>query len=264
MAAVDPVFTSLLEKGEIDNLLDILQPSDFDEFVSGLLIKLQSACKDIASQADKFYFHGEESISAILAMLLEKSGYKAKQEPSIRGHIDILVEKDGFRWIIEAKIGYNNSKILEGLLQLSTRYLSDEKSACLVIFYKKSCYKQQMLKWRQYIDKESWRKYAKQYNFLVEAERYLKDTKSYDESCCLNPNFVFDVNVNGIDNIKIYNIAINVHFNPLDSSGRKNRELQEQNQAEYLKQVFYDFKGDNSDYNIEEIIAAIGTLYDLK
>lgn len=263
MTAVDPVFSSLREKGEIKNLLDILQPDDFDEFVSGLLIKLQSLCKEIAFQADKFYFQGEESISAVLAMLLEQAGYRAKQEPAIRGHIDILVEKDGFRWIIEAKIGYSNSKILEGLLQLSTRYLSDERSACLIIFYKKNKYKEKMRKWRQYIDNESWRNYAKQYNFQAEAEQYLKDTKTYDESCCIDPNFVFDVNVNGVDAVKIYNIAINVYFNPLDSSGRKNKELQEQNQVEYLKQTYFDFKDDNSKYDIDKIIKAIEKIYDL-
>lgn len=264
MNKVDDVFRRLFKEGKIDNLIDVIEPSEFDDFASALFLQLQSACKELERHVNDYYHMDEEPISSMLGMLLGKSGYKAHREPSERGHIDLFVTKNGYAWIVEAKIGYDNNKIFEGLLQLASRYLTNQRSACIVIYYKHERPLVKLNEWKKYILNKGWSSYALKHSIAERCQKYFEKTKECSGSEILNQNFAFDMDINGIQMTKIYNLGVDLHFNPIDKSGRGNKKLQSNNDSLYLKQSFFDYKTDPQSIDVSEVMSRIGKVYGIE
>lgn len=97
----------------------------------------------------------ENQISLRIVRMLNMAGLNASHDTQWGGHVDIAVSgPDGFHWIGEAKIDGGNSKLKNGYLQLSTRYIPGQYGAdCgeLVIYGKKKDALRTLRKWAKHI-----------------------------------------------------------------------------------------------------------------
>ncbi|QDK20882.1 hypothetical protein ES815_22235 [Leclercia adecarboxylata] len=238
----DEVFDAMLASGQLDEFLDLIDPQKFDEFSRSVFVELRKAVRALESNADKYYNQSEEQISTTISLLLEKSGFHTKSEPSSRGHVDIFVEKDKFKWLIEAKIGYNNQKIFEGLLQLTSRYLNDQRSACLLLYFKKENIKSNFESWKKYIQNKSWMSYAVNENIVDQCELMYGETVIKPDSFCIGNSFLSDAKTTAGEVLDIYNLGVNLHFCPVDSSGRNGKALKKEQAKIYFEHLFHDRK----------------------
>lgn len=240
MITKDEVFDSMLSSGVLDDFLDLIDPQKFDEFSRSVFITLRNAVKSIESNADKYYEQSEEQISTTISLLIEKAGFQTKSEPSNRGHVDIFVEKDRFKWLIEAKIGYNNQKIFEGLLQLTSRYLTDQRSACLLLYFKKENIKNNFESWKEYIQNKKWKDYAKMHDILNDCELMYGESIIKPDPFCVGYSFLAEAKTTAGESLDIYNLGANLHFRPVDSSGRNGVTLRKNQAKLYLEHLYHD------------------------
>lgn len=236
----DEVFNAMLAAGELDDFLDLIDPQKFDEFSRSVFIELHKAVRLLESNADKYYNQSEEQISTTISLLLQKSGFQTKSEPSSRGHVDIFVEKDKFKWLIEAKIGYNNQKIFEGLLQLTSRYLTDQRSACLLLYFKKKDIKESFESWKDYIKNKSWMQYAVKEKMVEQCNFMYGESVIKPDCFCIGNSFLSDAKTSAGEVLDIYNLGVNLHFCPTDGSGRQAISLRREQAKIYFEHLYHD------------------------
>lgn len=263
MPSQDDVFNALVDDGHLDSFLDLIDPKGFDEFSRSVLLKLRESVNSLEVNADKYYNQSEEQLSTTIALLLESAGFKTKNEPSARGHIDIYVEKDGFKWLIEAKIGYNNTKIFEGLLQLCSRYLTNQRSACLLLYFKKRNIKEDFQSWKDYLTNKTWLSYASTKGIAEDCELCLSGTNIKSDQYCFGYGFISAVNSTAGEPIDIYHIGANLHYKPFDTSGREGEQLRKE-QAKILLEHFYHSRDTNTLQDLTAVYKAIDDLFDIE
>ncbi|MBB3324908.1 hypothetical protein [Atlantibacter sp. RC6] len=198
-----------------------------DNFVTALYNNISSAISDIEKSADKYYCEDEDKITNLLALYLRAKGYDATEQTKSNGDVDLTVRDatKNFYWLAEAKRGNSNSGVFEGMLQLVTRYLTDEKNAGFLIYYqKKDCLK--FLKtWHDYINTGKYLSYKGIKNDIEECKHYFhinpavtplaKDVKFFD----------YEATKKSGQPVKIRNFIANLHHKPIDKSGRGNASL---------------------------------------
>lgn len=261
MIKKDEVLTDLVDSGKLEDFLDILDPQGFDEFCRSVQITLTGAIQSLEKHADKYYNLSEEQLSTTISLLMEKSGYKTKNEPSNRGHVDIFVEKDNYEWLIEAKIAYNNHKIFEGLLQLTSRYLTNQKSACLLLYFKKRDIKSDFEKWKSFLDKKEWLEYANNNNILEDCNFSLNETKVKAAPSCFSYGFMADIKTTAGETVDIYNIGANLYYRPFDSSGREGKELKKE-QAKIILEHMYHGRNTGDTIDMSQLYKAINDYFE--
>jgi len=263
MLKKDEVLEEVINSGELNDFLDLVNPKEFDEFSRSVLTTLRKAVKSLESNADKFYNQSEEQLSTTIALIIESSGYKTMNEPSVRGHIDIYVEKDGFKWLIEAKIGYNNSKIFEGLLQLCSRYLTDQRSACLLLYFKKRNIKSDFESWKSFLENKSWVEYAEVHDIMEQCNFCLEKTTIRKDKFCNGYSFISGIKTTAGESLDIYNVGANLHYNPFDSSGREGAQLKKE-QAKIFLQHFYHARETNSLSELPSLYKALDDFFEIE
>ncbi|ENP0646463.1 hypothetical protein [Enterobacter hormaechei] len=258
----DEVLEDLVDSGQIEAFLDIIDPQGFDDFCRSVMLTLKGAIESLETNADKYYNLTEEQLSTTISLLIERSGFKTKNEPSNRGHVDIFVEKDDYKWLIEAKIGYNNHKIFEGLLQLTSRYLTNQKSACLLLYFKKRDVKSEFDKWKTFIEKKEWVEYANANNILEDCNFCLNDTKVKSDPTCFGYGFMADVKTTAGEVVDIYHVGANLYYRPFDSSGRDGKALRQEQAKIFLEHLYHarDVKKDAID--MAEVYKALNDFFE--
>ncbi|KKC61688.1 hypothetical protein WG82_21370 [Citrobacter amalonaticus] len=257
----DEVLADLVNSGKIADFLDVIDPQGFDEFSRSVMLTLNSAIQSLENNADKYYNLSEEQLSTTISLLIERSGFKTKNEPSNRGHVDIFVEKDDYKWLIEAKIGYNNHKIFEGLLQLASRYLTNQKSACLLLYFKKKDVKSDFGKWKTFIENKEWIEYANSNDILDDCNFCLSDTKIKPSSTCFSYGFMADIKTTAGEVVDIYHVGANLHYRPFDSSGRGGKALK-QEQAKIFLEHLYHARDVKDKVDMAEVYKAINDFFE--
>ena len=261
MIKKDEVLTDLVESGKIDQFLELIDPQGFDEFCRSVRLALKSAVQSVEKNADKYYNLSEEQLSTTISLLLERSGFSAKNEPSNRGHVDILVEKDDYSWLIEAKIGYNNHKIFEGLLQLTSRYLTNQKSACLLLYFKKRDVKSDFSKWKTFIEQKEWIGYATDNNILEECSFSLHETTVKPDSNFANYGFISDIKTTAGESVDIYHVGVNLYYRPFDSSGRDGKLLKKEHAKIFLEHLYHG-RDTKENVDLSQVYTAINDYFD--
>lgn len=257
----DEVLTDLIDSGKLEDFLDIIDPQGFDEFCRSVQSTLNGAIQSLEKHADKYYNLSEEQLSTTISLLMEKAGYKTKNEPSNRGHVDIFVEKDDYEWLIEAKIAYNNHKIFEGLLQLTSRYLTNQKSACLLLYFKKRDIKSDFDKWKKFIAKKEWLEYAQANNILEDCIFSLNETKVKAAPACFGYGFMTDIKTTAGETVDIYNIGANLYYRPFDTSGRDGRALKKEHAKIFLEH-FYHGRHTKDPIDMAQVYKAINDYFE--
>lgn len=261
MIKTDEVLNDLVESGALNDFLDLVDPQAFDEFSRSVMITLRKAVRSLEQNANIYYNQSEEQLSTTIALLLESSGFKTKNEPSQRGHVDIFVEKDNFTWLIEAKIGYNNQKIFEGLLQLTSRYLTDQRSACLLLYFKKENIKSHFENWRMFLHNKEWVSYAQSNSILDKCTFSLNDTTVKTDGLCFGYSFLADVKTTSGETVDVYHVGANLHFCPFDTSGRDGSGLRKEQAKIYLEH-FYHGKNLAEPIDMERVYRAIDDYFE--
>jgi hypothetical protein len=90
--------------------------------------------------------------------LLRSLGHEASHDTQIGGNADIVVRKNDFLWVGEAKIYSDNNYVWEGFQQLVTRYStgdSNQENGGLLIYIFKEDASSIMQKWQKYLIKQS-------------------------------------------------------------------------------------------------------------
>jgi hypothetical protein len=241
---------------EIEAFINTVDPKKFDSFVSGLVVKIHKTIRHIESKADEYYNYTEEALSGAIAFSLEANGYKVKNEAKERGRIDITVEKDEFTWLIEAKIGYNNQKTFEGLLQLTSRYLTSQRSAGFLIYYKKRQPSKAFGLWKQYIENKEWVTYATKHSILDECNEFFGGLSFSDDALCIKDSVKSSCLTSAGSPCQIYTFGVNCFFKPIDTSGRGNNSLKKAHALLDIHHAFHDYVAGEK-FDIDGLMDAI-------
>lgn len=241
---------------DIEDYLDSVNPESFDAFVSGLIVNIHKIIQSIEAKANDYFSLSEDALSSIITTNLEGYGYKAENETQHRGRVDITVEKDGFTWLIEAKIGYNNPKIFEGLLQLASRYLTNQRSAGLFIYYQKKHPTKQFNSWRDFIEKQEWIKYANTHSIIGACNEMFGKLTVPNDKLCVNNTIKKVCFTSAGSKCNIYSFGVNCYFKPVDTSGRGSASLKKKHAKLYIEHAFHDYSI-GEDLDIEKLMDSI-------
>jgi hypothetical protein len=241
---------------DVEAYIDSVAPESFESFVSGLIVSIHKVIREIESNANDYYHFSEDSLSGLIASIIEGHGYKAKNETKERGRVDITIEKDGFVWLIEAKKGYNNQKVFEGLLQLTSRYLTRQQSAGLFIYYQKPQPSKEFKSWGEFIKDKKWVDYAANNSILDECNEMFGELVLSDDKLCVNDTLKKTCLTSAGSQCDIYSFGINCHFKPVDISGRGNKSLKKNQALIYIEHAYHDYLAGES-FDIEKLMSSI-------
>lgn len=200
---------------------------DEASFLDILYRDIHSIIERLEKSSDKYYSDDEDKITSAIVLTLCELGYDASEQTKKNGTVDITVKpKDNdFSWIGEAKIGYGNTKIFEGMLQLLSRYVKRDENAGLLIYYQKHSSHKHFNKWLKYLYFKEWEKYCTNKGILTKANRIFGHLESKDYKS--TKEYYHDLNV-----VKpcgkpavVRMFYADLHHDPIDKSGVNNQSL---------------------------------------
>ncbi|HFF8975884.1 TPA: hypothetical protein ACGE6V_002927 [Serratia marcescens] len=238
-----------------------------DDFISTLYTDIASIIKLIESSSDKYYCDDEDKLSHSIVSSLIHLGYRASEQTKKNGSVDITVysKDDVYEWIAEAKIGYGNQKIFEGLLQLLTRYIKRDNHAGVFIYYQKAKSTFYFKDWLKYLHERKWTDYCSKQGTLNKVSPLLQHLNpnqcpTVAGDCCFA-----DVNVikPSSDNLNIRFFYIDVHHEPLDKSGVNNQSIAYGQAKNKIRDLYNMWREGNYDESMtNELFASIKIFHD--
>jgi HEAT repeat protein len=134
-----------------------IQKSEFNTFIEDLYNDIDNVISNIQRNPELRQKDNEDRLTVEIVTNLRSLNYSASHEPKIGGHVDIVVEKNKFTWLGEAKIFGDNNDLWEGFLQLTERYSNgsiNQNHSGLIIYIRKENVKSIMEKWQSYLQKQ--------------------------------------------------------------------------------------------------------------
>lgn len=200
MAAICPPLGQFLERQFVktyDDFSDILY-NDIDR----IIYKMQE-------NAELRHEDGEDRLTIDIVNMLNVMGYNASHDEKHGGHTDILIKKQSFLWIGEAKKHSNYNYLWEGFQQLNTRYSTgddNQQEGGIIIYITNKDANSVMIKWNEHL-----------------AEKKLPD---YEANPCKKRKLTFlsthQHEKSGLK-FKVRHMPVLLHFEPQDKSGRKRK-----------------------------------------
>lgn len=138
-------------------IADRLLASTYEEFIDVLYTDLDRIVSFLESMPHIFTRdrNGEDRISISIVINLKCMGYNASHGTLYGGNTDLLVRKNNYSWVGEAKIHSSYEYIYEGFLQLTTRYSSGtengDQGGLLIYIYNKDA-NTTFANWGEYLD----------------------------------------------------------------------------------------------------------------
>ncbi|HEN3606841.1 TPA: hypothetical protein U5E23_004191, partial [Yersinia enterocolitica] len=177
--------------------------------------------------SDKYYCDDEDKLSHTIVTSLGELGYKASEQTKQNGSVDITVSPSNgkYKWIAEAKIGYGNTKIFEGILQLVSRYVKRDKHAGLIIYFQKEKSATCFDNWLKFLYKHEWTDYSEKQGNIeqvrdmlghLDDKTYIKSTTCYADVIIQKPSD---------EPITVRNFYADLHHRPVDKSGITNKSI---------------------------------------
>jgi hypothetical protein len=102
--------------------------TDYDGFIKILYFDIDKIIYQIEENPELRLQDGEDRLTIDIKNQLCCMGYNASHDTKIGGHADLLVKKNNFTWIGEAKIHSSYNYLWEGFLQLTTRYSTGDSN----------------------------------------------------------------------------------------------------------------------------------------
>ncbi len=259
------VFAELLnlEEGrkELQQFVQSLGNDCYDDFLNSLYLKLDDIVEKIECSRDKYFSHDEDAITSVIAGRLEEAGYTATEQTKKNGSVDLTVTLGKHKWIAEAKIAYSNSKILEGLLQLLTRYVTRDKHCGLLIYIKKNKSKNAVDEWERFIKNE-----VNIASFISKKNSEVRG----DIKCVLD-----GVTTNRFNNLSlcsthtlvsgstivVRHFCADLYHNPTDASGNKNRTQRIDNAMNNLANLYFEHIEKESEFDSGKCLELLERLF---
>lgn len=191
---------SFINRSLIDNYLDFIDQlyDDIDQ----IIIKIQEN-RELRQQ------EGEDLLTVEIKNLLNQLGYEASHDSKYGGHVDLVVKREQFLWLGEAKKherGYDY--LYQGFQQLCNRYSVAEENqdngGLLIYIIKNKDANTVMQKWALHL-----------------AEKNLTD---YESVSCPKRQLAFYSSHKHQDTglpYKVRHMAVMLHFSPQDRIKRK-------------------------------------------
>lgn len=127
---------------------------EYDDFVEVLYHDLDKIISIIQENPELRKKDAEDRLTIDFEVPLRCMGYEASHDSKIGGHADLVVKKNTFLWIGEAKIHRDYNYLLEGFLQLSTRYstgASNQKNGGIFIYIRQQDAKSILERWEKHL-----------------------------------------------------------------------------------------------------------------
>lgn len=235
--------------------------NDYNAFIDVLYARLNAILKKLEDSRDKHFSHDEDSITGVIAGRLEEAGYIATEQTKKNGAVDLTVQLGDHKWIAEAKIAYSNSKILEGLLQLLTRYVTRDEHAGLLVYIKKNNSKIVLEDWKSYLEGCDGLK-----SYIANKNPEVKD----DLECIINNvettdinNFSFNSKHNLVcgSSIKVQHFCADLYFNPGDISGNDSKKQRKDNAINNLAHLYFEHLDSNNSFDSDKCIEFLERLF---
>jgi hypothetical protein len=143
---------------ELAQILDLKLASSYADFVACVNRGLDDVIELIQGSPNLRQADSEDRITIEIVVALKAKGFDAGHDTMTGGHTDILVKKDNFTWIAEAKIHRSNyTTLMQGFNQLTTRYANgtlNNSHGCLLIYIKDGNAAQIVERWKSYLTNE--------------------------------------------------------------------------------------------------------------
>ncbi|WP_323981640.1 hypothetical protein [Aeromonas media] len=238
-------------RAKLLQLAKSLDNPSYDDFLESLYEKINEIIIKIECARDKYFSHDEDAITNVIAGRLEEAGYIATEQTKQNGAVDLTVSLNEHKWIAEAKIAYSNSKILEGLLQLLTRYVTRDENAGLLIYIKKANSQTVFEDWVKYLCSDSSLK-----SYILNKNPEVRE----DMECVLNNIETEKLNVKGMSvntkhklvsgsSIKIQHFSAHLYFNPTDVSGNNAKQQRKDNALNNLANIYFEQLESNTPFD---------------
>lgn len=255
------IYASKAGKIKLQQLARSIDVNSYKDFITVLYAKLTDIFVKLENSKDKHFLHDEDSITNVIAGRLEEAGYNATEQTKKNGAVDLTVNLGTYIWIAEAKIAYSKSKILEGLLQLLTRYATRDKDAGLLIYIKKRNSKKVINDW------ESFLKSSVQLNAFIakknpevreDLQVVLNDVEiERSDRSLLNSKHTM---VSGSP-ILVQHFCADLYFNPTDVSGNNAKIQRESNALNNLANLYFEHLESTSEFDSEKCLEYLERLF---
>lgn len=227
-------------KTKLQQLAKSLDNDSYDDFLDALYKKLDEILIKLEHSRDKHFSHDEDAITGVIAGRLEEAGYLATEQTKQNGAVDLTVKLGEHKWIAEAKIAYANGKILEGLVQLLTRYATRDVCGGLLVYMKKANSQKVVNNWEMFL------KDNKQLSSYISN----KNSEVRDDLTCV----LSEVTTNRLSNtslesvhtlvsgtsITVRHFCADFYFNPADKSGNNGKAQRVDNAMNNLANLYFE------------------------
>jgi HEAT repeat protein len=179
-----------------------------DDLIRNLYKDIDKVISQIQENPELRQEDNEDRLTIEIVNQLRILEYNVSHETKIGGHADIVIRKNNFLWLGEAKIYRDNNNYLwEGFLQLTTRYSigdDNQQNGGLLIYIRQEDASSIMKKWQNYLLEKS----LPDYSFRLCQMRSLAfiSTHKHERSGLL---------------FHVRHIPVMLHWYPKDKSGRR-------------------------------------------
>lgn len=152
---------------EIGNFPDRLLVDDYESFVSVLHKDIEIIRSKMEENPELLSEDSEDRLTIEIKNMLSCMGYNSSHDTKIGGHSDLSVKKRNWLWIAEAKIHNSYEYLLQGFLQLTTRYSLGGENNCeggMLIYIKTARAKNVMDNWKNHLINNKLEKISKTYD----------------------------------------------------------------------------------------------------
>jgi hypothetical protein len=133
--------------------MEIRHPDSSQVFVKRLYKELSAIIDGLERTASLRQNDGEDRITIDIVSGLCQAGYRATHDEFSKGHTDITLTQDSYKWLGEAKIHKDYAWLVEGLKQLLSRYATGRESGSGLLIYIKGSNAQAILdEWRRRLE----------------------------------------------------------------------------------------------------------------
>ena len=194
---------------DVANFAKRLIVKTYDEFIDILYDDLDRIVSLIEENPELHKKDSEDRITIEITRSLRHQGYQASHETKHGGHCDVLVSRGNFCWIGEAKKHNGYDYLMEGFLQLTTRYSTgddyQQAGGMLIYHFEKNTHKV-MTEWANRLTEVG----LPDFTICPCCKRKLPFYSSHTHEKSGLP-------------FKVRHIPVMFHFDPKDKSGRTRR-----------------------------------------
>ena len=140
---------------ELRNFPERILIRTYEEFISVLYKDIDAIVADMEENPELRNGDKEDRLTIEIKSFLKHMGYDASHDSKIGGHADLVVKKNNWLWIGEAKIHSTYDYLFQGFQQLTTRYSIGSHNNCeggMLIYIHNQSVGKVMSKWKEHLE----------------------------------------------------------------------------------------------------------------